>query len=537
MLIEIASDRFRTKQIRFHSGLNVVLGDENATNSIGKSTLLMIIDFGLGGESLLEHNIDLVVELGEHDYFFTFSFDGEEHVFRRGTSEPTVVYRCDENHAPVAVLSLAEYTAFLKQSYAISLADISFRAVAGLYFRVWGKENLNVRRPLHAAAAQPARECVTNLIKTFGRYDEIRSLSEELATNENKQSALTSAAKHRIVPKIGKRDYAANTTRIAKLEEELDDIKTNLARYATNLSEIVNREVLELKFGKDDLLQLRMSLQNRLTRTRRNIGENRHIKSRHFAGLKEYFPQINEAKLATVEEFHSGLAAALRSELRASELELVAQIARVDQEIASIDSKLTQTLASIDQPTVIVDRVVSLATSITTAREENQKFDNERDLKATIATLKAALSEVKRNVLSLVESVVNDGIRRIVLLVFDEGRKSPKLALTETNYEYEVYEDTGTGTAYASMIVLDLAMFASSQLPVIAHDSLLYKNIENDSAARLFRIYASHKKQSFLAIDEIEKYGEDTSAFLRAASVIQLDSANVLYTKNWKSKV
>ncbi len=35
--------------IQFHEGLNVVIGDSNRSNSIGKSTMLMIIDFVFGG--------------------------------------------------------------------------------------------------------------------------------------------------------------------------------------------------------------------------------------------------------------------------------------------------------------------------------------------------------------------------------------------------------------------------------------------------------------------------------------------------------
>jgi len=77
VLVEIRSDKFRKRSIQFQAGLNVVLGDDNATNSIGKSTLLMVIDFALGGDSLIEHNKDIVVELGHHDYFITFLFNKE----------------------------------------------------------------------------------------------------------------------------------------------------------------------------------------------------------------------------------------------------------------------------------------------------------------------------------------------------------------------------------------------------------------------------------------------------------------------------
>ena len=57
MLIRIQCDKFMSNgvvrpPIEFHPGLNAVLGDENRLNSIGKSTLLMIIDFVFGGDDV-----------------------------------------------------------------------------------------------------------------------------------------------------------------------------------------------------------------------------------------------------------------------------------------------------------------------------------------------------------------------------------------------------------------------------------------------------------------------------------------------------
>ena len=49
MLKQIQSSVFRKGPIFFHEGLNTVLGDDQGSNSIGKSTLLMIVDFIFGG--------------------------------------------------------------------------------------------------------------------------------------------------------------------------------------------------------------------------------------------------------------------------------------------------------------------------------------------------------------------------------------------------------------------------------------------------------------------------------------------------------
>jgi uncharacterized protein YydD (DUF2326 family) len=101
MLIEIRSQKFRMGMVLFHSGLNVILGDANATNSIGKSTVLMVVDFAFGGKDLLLHNDDVVKELGHHEYFFTFQFADEVYRFCRDTSQPDTVYLAE------LILSLA----------------------------------------------------------------------------------------------------------------------------------------------------------------------------------------------------------------------------------------------------------------------------------------------------------------------------------------------------------------------------------------------------------------------------------------------
>ena len=534
MLVEIRSPVFRTGAIPFSPGLNVVLGDENATNSIGKSTLLMIVDYGFGGSDLLQHNSDLVQELGHHDYFFTFRFDGDLYRYRRGTNEPTITYRCNDAFEPEAVLSLEEYTAFLKHAYQIDLPDLSFRALVSLYMRVWGKDNLSVERPLHIVQAQSSRECINTLIKAFGRYGSIRELSERLTALESKSKAVAAAMRHDILPSISRRDYVANQQRIVALESELDDIKANLAKYATNLSEVVNKEVLELKVERDALLSLRVTVAGRLKRTQQNLTTNRHIQSKHFSDLAKFVPEINQERLAKIEEFHDGVAKLLRSELRESESSLAEQIEQIDAAVSRIDGQMAQALGSISEPTALVDHVFKVAVTLQEIRETNQQFESDTELRAAVRNLKSELAAEKAKVLEVVQSIVNDGLRRIVTSVFGADRKSPQLTLQENRYWFEVFEDTGTGTAYASLIILDLTVFLATQLPVIAHDSVLFKNIENDSVARLLRVYMQTDKQSFIALDEIEKYGSGTAAVLRERSVVQLDDAHVLYIKDWR---
>ncbi|RXH57967.1 hypothetical protein GRAN_1277 [Granulicella sibirica] len=520
--------------MQFKIGLNVILGDDNATNSIGKSTLLMVIDFCFGGSDLLSHNTDLIPELGHHDYSFAFRFEEQDHRFRRGTFEPSLVYICDETYSPGPPISLQEYTAFLKQAYKISLPDLSFRALVGLYIRVWGKDNLSVERPLNLDQRQAAGQCVDILLKTFDRYSAIRDVTQQLSAAEGQIEALRQARKYDFVPKISKRAYEENDKRINELEREMADIRLNLARYATNLSEVVNKEVLQLKLQKDQLLAQRLSLASRLQRVQGNLNGSRVIRSESFRDLINFFPEISKDRLEKVEDFHRDVARLLRTELQESEAQLDLEISRIDGAIAEIDIGMSQTLSSVEQPNALVEHVYRVSVELDNTRGVNQIFDDESALKTRLGELQEQLALEKKNVLQIVEDTVNDGMRRVVTSVFGGERKSPELTLQEKSYKFKVYDDTGTGVAYSSLVVLDLTVFQATVLPVVVHDTLLFKNIENDSVSRLIQIYLNSNKQSFIALDEIDKYGSETASILRSRSAIALDNVDVLYVKDWR---
>ena len=535
MLVAIECSKFREGVIRFHEGLNVVLGDEKATNSIGKSTLLMVIDFAFGGGSLLEHNKDIVAELGHHSYKFTFKFGSEEYSFERSTDQPNVVFSSSEQ-GDMRPMTLSKYSALLKSFYGIESDDLSFRSLVGLFSRVWGKENLDVDRPLHVAKSKSAKDCVDDLVKTFNMYGEIRSLSAALSEKEGEKAALRAAFRNRLLPKIGKRQHDANEQKMRGIEEEIQHIKDHLAQYAANINQLVDERMLDLKSQRDDLLAAKTRVQGRLLRTRKNLGENRHIKSRHFAALVEYFPDINTDRLAEVEEFHNGVAKLLRSERKEAEAQLNVRFLEINAHIAAIDDRMSEALTSVAQPSEIVDRVYELSSNWNQAKGENEYFEKADAVHAELEALSDKLSAVKKEILAVIQRKVNSGLSSMVARVFGGDRKSPTLSLSETNYGYEVFEDTGTGTAYSALIMLDLVIFADSFLPVVSHDSVLFKNIETGAVAKLIDVYISIYKQSFIAIDEAEKYGNAAAKLLNERAVIRLSDSSVLYTKDWRSR-
>ena len=534
MLTEIRSDVFRQKSVLFHAGLNVVLGDDNATNSIGKSSLLMVVDFVFAGNTLVEYNTDIIDELGDHYYYFEFDFDGVEYRFCRGTEDSEVVYICDAEYNVTGSMDRSAYAELLKSYYQIGCRSLSFRSMVGLFFRIWGKDNLDVHKPLHTVGNKPYGECVDNLIKIFDAYDAIESLVRKNKEVREEKGALNKAFKKKVIPKIGKKEYEKTSKRIEDIQREISDIGDNLKKYTINLSEIVNREVLELKREKDDLLSIKYRLDSRIERVKGNLTRGRHLRSKNFESLRDFFPGVNEERLAKIEEFHSKVAKALGNELRRERDELEGQVADINHRIGEIDREMGQRLKSVDDPQVIVDRVYELSTELGHARERSRFFEEKCRVDEAEKELRQQLVEEKERILSVIQERVNARIQRIVEEVFGPDRKSPELMLSENKYSYDVLEDTGTGTAYGGMIVLDIAIFEETMLPALVHDSLLFKNVENHSVARLVERYGQSNKQSFIAIDEVGKYGDETASLLRSSSVIQLDDAHVLYVKDWR---
>lgn len=536
MLKLISSNILRDGSIGFEPGLNVIQGDLNATNSIGKSSLLMMIDFAFGGTSLIEHNKDIISELGHHDYDIMFKFNNVEHQFRRSTLNSETVASLTSDGELIRTYTISEYTNWLKESYELVSEDITFRALVSLFSRIWGRQNLDVKRPLHISPKQNASDCIDNLIKIFGKYGPIKDLRTSLKGADEKKKAISRAFKNEIIPKISASQYKDNQTRVSSCENELEDIKGNLQQYSISIREIVNREMTDLKDEKDALLSVKGKLSNQLKRIEDNLEHNRSITGRYFEATKEYFPNIDNERLNKVEAFHRGLSSALKSELLISKSELEIQLVEINEEIEEINSKISLLLKSHENPAPIVDRVFELSTKIQDAKKENKYYDENKASTGNYKTIREELGSIKDGIAAEIQYQVNNRIDEIMHICFSDSKKSPHIGLGESNYNYEVFEDTGTGTAYASMIVLDLAVFSLTNVPYIAHDSLLFKNIENNSVSELINIYVNVDKQSFIALDEIIKYGEETARLLDSKSCVRLSDDHVLTTKDWRQK-
>lgn len=536
MLVEIHCDKFAETPIALRPGLNAVVGDSVASNSIGKSTFLMAIDYLLAGDTFLEHNSDVVDELGHHKYFAKFHFGSAIHTFCRETGNPNVVFRCTEDYQVGEPFSVDEYRGFLGHAYGTDSLGMTFRAVTSPFCRIWGKDNLNPKRPLDAHKNTTALSALDLALHLYRRHEPLVSLEEALAEVSAEKSALQKAQAQHLIPKLTAAQFKENVKSAEAIDKEIQDIKDDLQKYAVNLRQIASRDVSEIKQAKDQLLESRAHLDSRLRRVNASLESNSYIKSKSFEALKEYFPQMDDKKLARVEEFHSEITSILRKELRASKRHIQENLDRINDELTSLDERLAGLLSNLDSPGQIVDRVHSLAKKRHVIELENDFREKSVRLTEAVRQHKKELYDERKKQLSVIQITVNDEIQALSSAIYGQDRKSPYVSFGETNYTYEIFEDTGTGRAYSNLVLFDLAIFRTSPIPTLIHDSLLFKNVENEAVAQMVAVYDTVDRQMFIAIDEVEKYGATTVETIKRNTVLSLSDAKVLYVKDWRKK-
>jgi len=309
-------------------------------------------------------------------------------------------------------------------------------------------ENYDVKQPLYAYKNQPSSESIDALLKLYKQYESIRVLSRKVKELLDEKSAITNAFKKKLIPKITKSQYKENIIRVSEVDNEIRDIKENLAKYAVSISEIVNREVSELKSKKDSLLRERSKTEIRLSRIRSDLAQNKHIKSKTFSTLIKFFPDIRQDKISEVEEFHSKIAKILKAELSETERELAETLDEIDSSIRELDATLSLTFSKIDKPEIIIDRVHELADTKSAASAEIRYFESDDRVDDELKGARNDLAAEKIRILKFVENIINNKTRQYVSKVYSEERRSPVLELSQNSYVFTAVEDTGTGKAY-----------------------------------------------------------------------------------------
>lgn len=542
MLLEIDCDAFkkdRPTPITFTDGLNIVLGEQSDKNSIGKSTFLLIIDFAFGGTDYIRLAKDVMREEPGHVIKFAFKFAENTRWFSRSTSEPGVVHECDSAYQPLYEMPLSDFNDMLARLYGTSDIGITWRQTVSGSFRVWQRNNYDTMRPLSTFRSDTLRGGITRLIALFNDYMPLKAAikSEEDAKLAVKGAESTSKYFEFQIAQ-NRRGVEENEAEIARLKRERDALLN--ASDSGQESQLTAQEALalaEIKNKKSSLLRRRTLLTNQLDSLSvdEELGDSTKIQHT-FEPLLEFFPEIDLARLEKIESFHKGIKKILKTQVKKTRAELTKELEQTTALLADLDRSYTNITAAPTPSAKALYAYHDLESRISQLERENERYGRIEHYKEERSEAERVLKEESKTILKNVQRRMNRYMKEIDGQFTDNERNAPTLTLNSVDsYSFEIVNDSGTGSGQRSLIAFDMALLCHTLLPSVIEDSFLFKQIEKPAVERILKFLAAIKgKQVFIALDELERYSDETQTLILAHTCLKLGKdEEALFGREW----
>ena len=543
MLKEIRCDKFISNgvirdPIRFNRGLNTVLGSASGSNSIGKSTFLMIIDFVFGGNDYAEKTFDVLANVGPHTIQFCFEFDGQQYYFSRSPLYKNEVSKCDSNYKEAEIITLDAFRKFLHEKYQIKAREQSFRGAVGNYFRVYLRECCDEGHPLKSSDRAPDKDGILELIKLFDKYDAISAFIKEQKEAKDKETTYKNAISfHQISAPRTKSEYRANAKEIERLKVEIEELAEKSSAGLMDVDSVVAKRIADIKGILSKLRRQRTRIKAQLASLSEEGQTKKQIET-NFSELLHYFPNVDTKTLDEVESFHAGLSAALAFEFKEKKKELEELLSISEEEIGKQENELRSVSTITDVSRAILDSYANAMQRYNNLMEANQHYDERQLLRQKVADIGEQISKVFKSELSVIAFDLNKLMDEYNRMVYHEDRSAPTINIQdESHYTFDTPNDRGTGSRYKGLILFDLAVLKLTALPAVAHDSFMLKQIEDSVLEKLFEMYSKTEKQVFIAMDKETSYTERAQEILNDSVVLRLSpDGNELFGRSWNKK-
>ncbi len=541
MLVEISCDKFIDDgyvrpTIKLNPGFNVVLGDESATNSIGKSTFLLIIDFVFGGDDYLDKARDVHDNVGRHAIKFSLMFNNEQFYFIRDTVYYRSVSVCDAEYKVIGEMTISKYREFLRDKYQITQQGLSFRDLVSRYSRIYQRDNLDEKSPLSVYKGEPKKDCVQILLKLFDCYSGLEELEEALQDAEDKYATFHDAISYNYIPAIStKRELKRKQQEMDELKAKQEDLANPEIIKQRSVEELTR--ISELKKRVQLLRAKKSRLESRLNRLELNLNVESVPFQTDFQELGRFFPEVDLKKLSEIETFHSRLTEILKAEILHEQQELQGQFAETRSELETCETEIKSFDIPLGISRKVLDEYTEIAKEVEKIKTQTSNYDQEKELKENRTSLRNQLTERKALRVQQLQGNIDDAMRRINDSIYDGRKKAPILTLAHNNYNFSTPDDTGTGIAYKGLVVFDLAILQLTNLPFLIHDSLIFKNIADTPLEKILGLYQNVGKQIFIALDKSSSYTERTQGLLEDSAVLRLsNNGHELFGWSWGDK-
>lgn len=544
MLTEIYCGKFQDsgasrQPIKLHKGLNVVLGSASATNSIGKTTFLLAIDFAFGGKTYIETGEDIEQNIGPHAICFTFEFAGTPYRFARHTDNPDEVFVCNAEYHAVETWSIAQFTSWLQEQYGMAGLGGSFRELAGSFFRIYGKDNYDETKPLRSFAQDTAEKGVDRLLKLFGEYKAIERLKVAYGEALEKKRAFTRARKHAFVkPADSAREVKRNELEIGELKAQRAELMKQSEEGLADIDPVTADHAAKLKRDISSLRRSRGRLATQLATMRDDLGIEQYKGASDYSKLQEFFPNVAVRRLEEIEEFHKRLNKVLKSEHEDAKRDLKDRMEALDIQIKNLENELSSVKMTPNVSVAVLESYADLSHRIRVLEDANECFEQQQALASTVKMRSEALRAETESILRSLETVINDELERLNRMVCSPKKTAPQISIPDSkHYRFEIPNDTGTGSQTRGMFLFDYVLLEQSYLPAFAHDTNTIKQVQDDVMVKLLELYAVSDKQVFVAVDKAESFADGAlPVVVELNTILKLGPGHELFGRSWNEK-
>ena len=350
MLLEIRCNEFKDEgkvrdPIIFHPGLNTIMGASRASNSIGKTTFLLVIDFVFGGRDYVMLNNDVTKNVGEHSVEFAFQFGNDIYRFSRSTNDLNYVYECDENfqRKPESRMHIDTYCEFLAKQYQMDNLTATFRELVSGYFRIYGRNNYDERHPLRAHGNDTMEAGIRRLLQLYGKYGAIGDLAALYEAALEKETTHKNALKHQYIRGVTNApDYEANKKTIAELQERKEKLASDSAEGLLDMDSVQASRLSEIKKKLAGLRRQRGKLRSQIRAMESDMEMDESSFKRDYGELREFFPEADIKHIEEIDAFHRQLKSVLKSQYRDNQKKLNDALELLDMQITVLEREVSE---------------------------------------------------------------------------------------------------------------------------------------------------------------------------------------------------
>lgn len=550
MLKEIYCEQFKEDgkirpKIKFHEGLNTIVGTgssgEKSENSVGKSTLLMIIDFTFGGNEFLKSKTTKII--GSHTICFAFEFDEKPYHFMRLADKENSLFKCDENYQNSQKYEIDEFRKWLKIQYKLSNIDLSFREIVGTYFRFYGGEKeISPKEILRTYSGQSGTEQVRALEKLFEKYSAIKDYVDVIQNSENHSKIKAQASKLKVeIAEFKEINIEETEQKISELEAQKQELLKNQKANIPEFDAQNAKQIAELKSKHKTLAAKRARLLIRIENIENANFETVKPSRASYDSLLEFFPNADIKKIEEIDTFHEKLSNILSEEHKEALEEYKTELDKIQAEIENIEKQISDFGNSEDFTTAFLLEFSKIQGEIDKFNELLEKDKAKKSAAIQLKEDRKNLKPAERIILDEIQNDINKELESLSDTVLGKNIQSLEFYFpTNASYCLGSPLDDGTGTDYTSLILFDLAVLSLTKLPALIHDSYLLSNIRGKRLENLIKTYAKQiEKQIFLSIDETEKLNSDSADLINDENtcVIKLHhGGGELYGYYWGEK-